>query len=70
MPTYVYACTECKHGFEVQQAFTDDALTECPNCDGRVRKVFVEDELSPAALASELRAAAVPKTCSCCQKDS
>ena len=40
MPTYVYACTDCNHGFEAQQAFTDDALTTCPECSGKLRKVF------------------------------
>ncbi|GAA3630516.1 hypothetical protein GCM10022223_55340 [Kineosporia mesophila] len=40
MPTYVYACTECNHGFEAQQAFSDDALTVCPECGGKLRKVF------------------------------
>ena len=40
MPTYVYACTECGHRFEVQQSFTDSALTQCPQCQGRLRKVF------------------------------
>jgi putative FmdB family regulatory protein len=40
VPTYVYACTECDHGFEAHQAFTDDALTTCPNCNGKLRKVF------------------------------
>ncbi|MBT0770688.1 FmdB family transcriptional regulator [Kineosporia sp. J2-2] len=40
MPTYVYACTECDHGFEAQQAFSDDALTVCPQCGGKLRKVF------------------------------
>ena len=40
MPTYQYACTACDHGFEVVQAFTDEALTECPECRGRLRKVF------------------------------
>ena len=40
MPTYQYACTECGHGFETVQSFTDDALTECPQCAGRLRKVF------------------------------
>ncbi len=40
MPTYVYACTECNHGFEAHQAFTDDALTTCPECGGKLRKVF------------------------------
>ena len=40
MPTYQYACTECGHGFEQVQSFTDDALTVCPECQGRLRKVF------------------------------
>lgn len=40
MPTYAYACTACDHRFEAQQAFTDDALTECPECAGRLRKLF------------------------------
>ena len=40
MPTYQYACTECGHGFEAVQSFSDDALTECPQCTGRLRKVF------------------------------
>ncbi|HUR74246.1 MAG TPA: FmdB family zinc ribbon protein [Sporichthya sp.] len=40
MPTYQYACTECEHGFEAVQKFSDDALTECPECSGRLRKVF------------------------------
>ena len=40
MPTYAYACTVCDNRFEVHQSFTDDALTECPECDGRIRKLF------------------------------
>ncbi|MDX6276915.1 MAG: hypothetical protein QOJ72_1043 [Nocardioidaceae bacterium] len=40
MPTYQYQCTECGEPLEVQQSFTDDALTVCPNCGGRLRKVF------------------------------
>ena len=40
MPTYQYACTECGHALEAVQSFTDDALTECPVCHGRLRKVF------------------------------
>lgn len=40
MPTYSYACTECDNKFDAVQAFSDDALTECPNCAGRLRKVF------------------------------
>lgn len=40
MPTYSYACTECDNRFDAVQAFTDDALTECPKCNGRLRKLF------------------------------
>jgi putative FmdB family regulatory protein len=40
VPTYQYACTECAHSFEQFQSFTDDALTVCPECQGRLRKVF------------------------------
>ncbi|MFN2494713.1 MAG: FmdB family zinc ribbon protein [Pseudonocardiaceae bacterium] len=40
MPTYSYACTECEHRFDAMQAFTDTALTDCPECQGRLRKLF------------------------------
>lgn len=40
MPTYQYACTACDHEFEVFQSFTEDSLTECPECKGEVKKVF------------------------------
>ena len=40
MPTYSYACTECGNRFDVVQAFTDDALTTCEQCYGRLRKLF------------------------------
>jgi putative FmdB family regulatory protein len=40
VPTYAYACTACGHRFEVQQSFTDAALTACPECEGRLRKLF------------------------------
>ncbi|WP_149548771.1 FmdB family zinc ribbon protein [Streptomyces marokkonensis] len=40
MPTYQYQCTECGEGLEAVQKFTDDALTECPDCQGRLKKVF------------------------------
>ena len=40
MPTYAYACTACDYRFEAQQAFSDSSLTECPECQGRLRKVF------------------------------
>ncbi|WP_406692828.1 FmdB family zinc ribbon protein [Saccharopolyspora sp. ID03-671] len=40
MPTYQYACTECDHRFEQVQSFSEDSLTECPQCRGRLRKLF------------------------------
>lgn len=40
MPTYQYSCTQCGHFMEVVQSFTDDSLTVCPECEGRLRKVF------------------------------
>lgn len=40
MPTYAYACTECDHNFEIVQSFSEDSLTVCPECGGRLRKVF------------------------------
>jgi putative FmdB family regulatory protein len=40
VPTYQYACTECGHQLEAVQSFSDEPLTVCPNCEGRLRKVF------------------------------
>jgi putative FmdB family regulatory protein len=40
VPTYSYACTECGNRFDAVQAFTDEALTTCPKCSGRLRKLF------------------------------
>ena len=40
MPTYQYACTECGHAFEQVQSFSEDSLTVCPECEGKLRKVF------------------------------
>ncbi|MEU7694128.1 MULTISPECIES: FmdB family zinc ribbon protein [Microbispora] len=40
MPTYQYACTACGEQLEAVQKFSDDPLTECPACQGKLRKVF------------------------------
>lgn len=40
MPTYQYACTACGHRFEAVQSFTDASLSECPECSGKLRKLF------------------------------
>ena len=39
MPIYTYRCKECDHEFEVRQRMTDDPLTECPVCQGEIRRV-------------------------------
>ncbi|GEE00984.1 hypothetical protein nbrc107696_14300 [Gordonia spumicola] len=40
MPTYSYACTVCENKFDIVQAFSDDSLTVCPECGGKLRKLF------------------------------
>lgn len=40
MPTYSYACTACGHAFDIHQSFSDASLTVCPECEGKLRKVF------------------------------
>lgn len=40
MPTYAYACKDCGHAFDIVQSFSEDSLTECPQCSGRLRKKF------------------------------
>lgn len=40
MPTYSYACTQCDNRFDIVQSFSDDSLTVCPECSGRLRKLF------------------------------
>jgi putative FmdB family regulatory protein len=40
MPTYEYECTVCGQHIEVFQRFSEDPLTTCGVCGGRLRKVF------------------------------
>ncbi|HUC05383.1 MAG TPA: FmdB family zinc ribbon protein [Acidimicrobiales bacterium] len=40
MPTYEYACRQCRHRLDVVQKFSDDPLTTCPECGGELRKVY------------------------------
>ncbi|MBW4033589.1 MAG: FmdB family transcriptional regulator [Acidobacteria bacterium] len=73
MPTYSYRCTECGEAFDIQQAFTDDTLSVCPNCGGKLRKLFnsvgvtftgsgfYRNDSRPAP-AGESAPAAAPKT--------
>jgi len=40
VPTYQYTCTDCGEPVEAVQKFSDDPLTVCPHCGGKLRKVF------------------------------
>lgn len=40
MPTYSYRCRDCDVAFDIQQSFDEDSLTECPQCQGSLRKLF------------------------------
>ncbi len=40
MPVYEYACTSCGERTEDKQSFTDPPLEVCPNCGGRLRKLY------------------------------
>lgn len=40
MPTYVYGCDVCGHRFEKFQRFSDDPIKVCPECEGKVRRIF------------------------------
>jgi putative FmdB family regulatory protein len=40
MPTYEYECTVCGQHIEVFQRFSEDPLTTCGVCGGKLRKVF------------------------------
>jgi putative FmdB family regulatory protein len=40
VPTYQYTCTDCGEPVEAVQKFTDEPLTVCAVCGGRLRKVF------------------------------
>ncbi len=64
MPTYQYACTACDHRFEAVQSFSDAALTECPTCSGKLRKVFSSVGIvfkGSGFYRTDSRAGAVPK---------
>jgi putative FmdB family regulatory protein len=40
MPIYEYACDSCNHRFEAEQSMRDNPLTTCPQCQGKIRRVF------------------------------
>jgi len=40
MPTYEYQCLKCGIGFEAFQKMSDEALQECPQCRGKVKRLI------------------------------
>ena len=40
MPTYGYRCSNCGHEFEIYQRMSDQPLTTCPNCQGKLTKIL------------------------------
>jgi putative FmdB family regulatory protein len=46
MPTYEYRCRDCGHSFDIVQKMSDETLTHCPECGGRLRKVFAPPAIS------------------------
>lgn len=40
MPTYEYECLACESKFDVFQKITDQPLTNCPQCKGKVRRLI------------------------------
>ena len=40
MPIYAYKCKSCEHQFDARQRFSDDPLSDCPVCDGSIRRVI------------------------------
>lgn len=45
MPIYEYRCQECERVIEVIQKFSDEPLTKCESCGGKLEKL-----LSPPGL--------------------
>lgn len=40
MPTYEYKCNKCRHRFELRQKITENPIRICPNCRGKLQKIF------------------------------
>jgi putative FmdB family regulatory protein len=75
MPTYTYRCTACGYQFDKFQKFSDDPLTECPQCQGLIRKVlqpvgvvfkgsgwYINDSRKPESTSSTASASSTDKS--------
>jgi putative FmdB family regulatory protein len=40
MPIYLYECDSCGLRFEKMQRMTEEPLSDCPECDGQVRRII------------------------------
>ena len=40
MPIYEYQCSRCRQVTEALQKFSDPALTDCPYCNGKLKKLM------------------------------
>lgn len=40
MPTYEYICSNCRDSFDIFQKISDDPLTVCNKCSGKLKKKF------------------------------
>ena len=40
MPNYSYKCKECQHSFEEFQSMSAEHLTDCPECNGSVKRLI------------------------------
>ena len=40
MPTYEYECQQCDYAFEKFQKITANPLKKCPQCGGKVKRLF------------------------------
>ena len=40
MPTYGYRCGSCGHQFEIVQRISEEPLTTCPKCQGKLSKML------------------------------
>jgi putative FmdB family regulatory protein len=40
MPTYGYRCGSCGHQFEIIQRISEEPLTTCPKCQGKLAKIL------------------------------
>ena len=40
MPTYDYKCLSCDHSFELFQSMSDDPVTKCYKCNGKLKRLI------------------------------